>query len=350
MDVSTQKAQVLYDSLQDSVVLVDETGRIVGLNERVEEVTGYDADDLAGEDVGRLAEFARGDSFQAFEAELASVLDGTRSEGRVVVPVTSPNLGERVVDARMTPTEDVEDIAAVVVLRDVTESKQREDALAKRSEQLAIINRVLRHDIRNDVTVILGWGEHLADSLEGVEKQESARRIVDHTRHIVDLTVEAKDLIEAVETGWEMDLGAVDAITVLEREIAAVREQYPEARIEMECCDGPVTVSANEYLGSVFGNLLRNAVVHNDREEPTVTVTAETGDGSLRVRIADDGPGIPPEQQETLFEKGEKGLESPGSGIGLYLVDSLARAYGGSVDVADNEPRGSVVTVTLPLA
>ena len=351
MDVSSREFQALCNSLQDSVVLLDRQGTIVGLNERVAEVTGYDAESLHGEHVGRLQEFVRGDHFEEFADELDAVLKGSQTEGRVVLPVTSPALGDRTVDVRMTPTpEAAGEIGAVVVLRDVTESKERERLLANRSEQLAIINRVLRHDIRNDMSVILGWGEHLAEALEDPSEREAMERIVEHSKHIVDLTYEAHDLIEAVESGWEMDLEPVEAVAVLEREIAAVRDQYPDARIENDLDTDSVSVTANEFLGSVFGNLLRNAVIHNDGETPMVTVTGETDDDTFHVQIADDGPGIPAAQRSTLFEKGEKGLESPGSGIGLYLVDSLVTAFGGSVEAADNEPRGTVMSVSLPLA
>jgi len=80
------------------------------------------------------------------------------------------------------------------------------------------------------------------------------------------------------------------------------------------------------------------------------------------VAIADNGPGIPDSQKNEIFGRGEMGLESSGSGIGLYLVDTLVEMYNGSVTVedraerssassrtqsGDNDPVGSVFTVTL---
>jgi signal transduction histidine kinase len=105
-------------------------------------------------------------------------------------------------------------------------------------------------------------------------------------------------------------------------------------------------------LRSVFRNLLNNAVQHSDRDEPTVVVSAETEAGGdwVVVRVADDGPGIPADRKETVFGKGEKGLESEGTGLGLYLVYTLVDHYGGSVWIEDNDPRGSVFVVRLRLA
>jgi len=78
-----------------------------------------------------------------------------------------------------------------------------------------------------------------------------------------------------------------------------------------------------------------------------VTVTCEETDDRIRVRVADNGPGVPDAEKDEIFGKGEKGLDSAGSGIGLYLVSVLTRQFGGDVWVEDNEPRGAVFVVEL---
>jgi signal transduction histidine kinase len=103
-------------------------------------------------------------------------------------------------------------------------------------------------------------------------------------------------------------------------------------------------------LESVFRNLLTNAIQHNDNEVPEVTVSATAGDDTVRVRIADNGPGIPDERKEEIFEQGEVSLDSEGTGLGLYLVDTLVGRYGGEVRVKDNNPDGAIFIVELPIA
>jgi signal transduction histidine kinase len=97
----------------------------------------------------------------------------------------------------------------------------------------------------------------------------------------------------------------------------------------------------------VFGNLLDNAVFHNDEAEVRIDVDVTATDATVVVRIADNGPGIPDSRKREVFGRGEKGLESPGSGLGLYLVDNLVETYGGRVWIEDNEPKGSVFCVEL---
>jgi signal transduction histidine kinase len=88
-------------------------------------------------------------------------------------------------------------------------------------------------------------------------------------------------------------------------------------------------------LGSVFRNILTNAIAHNDSAEPRVEITCETRDETVLLSIADNGPGIDDERKAEIFEKGVQSIDSEGTGIGLFLVDYLLDAYGGSVRIED---------------
>ncbi|MGM0606448.1 MAG: sensor histidine kinase, partial [Halobacteriota archaeon] len=96
--------------------------------------------------------------------------------------------------------------------------------------------------------------------------------------------------------------------------------------------------------------LLNNAVQHNNSAVPEVTVSVADYDDHLEVSVADNGPGISDELKTAIFTKGEKTLDSEGTGIGLYLVSTLVENYGGAVWVEDNEPVGAVFVVSLPKA
>jgi signal transduction histidine kinase len=104
------------------------------------------------------------------------------------------------------------------------------------------------------------------------------------------------------------------------------------------------------YLNTtVFSNLLKNAIQHNDKDVAEVAISATERDETVRVRITDNGPGVPDNQKEAIFGKNEKGLDSAGAGMGLYLVDTLVTNYHGEVWVEDHEPDGSVFVVELPI-
>jgi len=142
---------------------------------------------------------------------------------------------------------------------------------------------------------------------------------------------------------------------VLRTEIEKTRSANGEASVTIQ--DGVpsgVHVTGTALLSSVFRNLLNNAVTHNDKSKPALTVEVETTDSTVSVRIADNGPGIPDSQKTEIFGRSEMGQKSQGSGIGLYLVDTLVEMYGGSVTIEDRAEwlgeagaDGSVFTVTL---
>jgi signal transduction histidine kinase len=131
--------------------------------------------------------------------------------------------------------------------------------------------------------------------------------------------------------------------------IEDARGEFQDAVLSIEEIP-EVRVQGNDLLEAVFRNLLHNAVVHNDKQTPTVQISTTVVDETLRIRVADNGPGIPDDQKEMIFGKGETGLESPGTGIGLYLVQTLVEQYGGAVWVEDSEPEGAEFVVELPIA
>ena len=96
-------------------------------------------------------------------------------------------------------------------------------------------------------------------------------------------------------------------------------------------------VSADELLDAVFRNLLKNAIQHNRQEIPDIWVSIDCLAETVEIRIADNGPGVDDAHKETIFGRGKQGLDSDGTGIGLYLVQSLAGRYGGNVWVEDRK-------------
>jgi len=147
------------------------------------------------------------------------------------------------------------------------------------------------------------------------------------------------------------ELEPIDLTAVVSDECRKARSTYEDAEITIDD-EFPtnVEVAATELLSSVFRNLLTNAVTHNDKQTPEVTISGADRGDSVVVHVADNGPGIPADRREEIFGRGERGLESPGSGIGLYLVDTLVTLFDGAIEISDNKPEGSVFTLRLPKA
>ena len=144
-------------------------------------------------------------------------------------------------------------------------------------------------------------------------------------------------------------LRPVELEAAVGRSVSEARSANPDADVTVALPDD-VSVEADDLLGSVLRNLLSNAVEHNDADTAEVHVEAAVDGDTVRLRVSDNGPGIPPSERESYFEAGNQDDSSVGQGLGLYLVDTLVTRYGGDVRIDDNEPRGTTVTVQLQLA
>jgi PAS domain S-box-containing protein len=243
-------------------------------------------------------------------------------------------------------TSDSGEDAVLGYARDVTELKEYEQRLEAQRDNLDILNQVVRHDIRNNLQLVLAYAEILEGRVEE-DHEEHRQKILEAARNAVDITTTARDVTEVLLRS-EADHAPVGVQHVLEEQVNDVRASHERAIVSVDEVIPDVEVLADNMLGSIFRNLLNNAIVHNDKALPEVAVSATADDEAVRVRIADNGPGIPDEQKEEVFQRGEKGLDSGGTGLGLYLVQTLTDRYGGDVWLEDNEPEGSLFIVELP--
>ena len=216
---------------------------------------------------------------------------------------------------------------------------ERERHLDEQNRQLALLNRMVRHDIRNEMQVVLGYGNTLQEHVDG-EAAAQLSRLVEAGEHVVDLTEDLRTLLDAILD--ERTERPVALRPTLAETADHIRTEHEGATVRIDGEIPAVDVLADDMLHSVFRNLLVNAVTHNDTAEPHVEVSATADDGRAVVAIADDGPGIPDERKEAVFEK-EVTDASDAGGVGLYLVRTLVERYGGRARIEDNEPRGSVV-------
>ncbi|MDZ5811251.1 histidine kinase N-terminal 7TM domain-containing protein [Halorubrum sp. AD140] len=226
----------------------------------------------------------------------------------------------------------------VITATDVTESRRYE-------QRLQVLNRVLRHDLKNDTNVIGGYAGLLRDHVdaEGDEYLDVIDRKVETLTHLSD---QAREIDVALHS--EGGRTAIDLARLVGRLGESLASSYPHATVTVSTPDVAV-VSADELLESAVRNVLENAVVHNDRERPTVEATVTADDGGYRLDVADDGPGIPPVERTVFSEARETALEHA-SGLGLWLVHWIVTESGGEIEIETREPNGTLVTMWLPTA
>lgn len=355
-------SKTVLDTLPLQVAVLAADGTILDVNEAwtAESVTeGVERPDVVGENYLAVAD--AGDEFGREVAEgLRELLAGDRAAFDAEYPCHDPEDEQRWYHLHAAAFEERGERYATVTHVNVTERKlaqlaaeRRADELSRERRQLSLLNQLVRHDLRNDLNVVLGWGEQLES--EVTEEGDAAlKRVLDAATHAYELTETIRDAMELLErSGDEPELRPTDLGAVLRREmesLASTRESRTtdvEVRGFSELPDD-VCVPATPLLASLFGNLLNNAVRHNEGPRAVVEVSVAAGDGTVVVSVADDGPGIPEETVAEMFDRGSRGLDSSGTGLGLFLVESLVDLYGGEIDVRDNDPKGTVFDVELP--
>jgi len=204
-----------------------------------------------------------------------------------------------------------------------------------RRDALVFLNSHLRHNVLNAAQVIQGYVTLLDERVDDVAYLDPIERRSNAIASLIDDMKELADLFSGERTPTPMDIS-----TVILREVEAARSTHEAATFEVDV-PSELYVMATGAVSAVFANLIRNAVEHNDRAEPTVFVSAERTPRTVAVRIADDGPGIRDDVKTHLFDSA---IES-GEGRGIALVKTLMNHYGGDVSVRDNDPRGTEVVV-----
>ncbi|MFA9518391.1 PAS domain S-box protein [Halopenitus sp. H-Gu1] len=332
----------LLDAIEDVVYVLGPDGDLINWNAAAEEVTGYTSEELGS--MNALDFFTEEDT----EA-VAAALEEAFETGHARVEVDFLTANDESIPyefiANVFGNPEGEPVVAGVG-RDRRLHAEYEQELEEQRDNLEILNQVVRHDIRNDMAVVRGRANLLEEYVEEAGR-EHLEAVQSSTENAIQLTGTARDLSETM-LSTEEDVEPVRLDQHLEPTIENARSKFDNTVITVEDGIPDVRVCGNTLLKAVFRNLIQNAVIHNDKEVPAVDILTALDEETVTVAIADNGPGIPDDQKETIFGKGEKGLDSPGTGIGLYLVESLVEQYGGDVWAEDNDPEGSVFYVELP--
>jgi PAS domain S-box-containing protein len=289
-----------WDELTDAVITLDGQNRVLDVN-----MVARDLFDLPEEYAGTPA-------VELFETIPSAVLERGEKFSDIDTKVTLPIDGEqRHFSLSVSPIDGDPNGQAgrVIVLRDITSLKRRQEELELLKQ---VQSRVLRHNIRNEMTTIRGNAELLAQQND---HEKPLLDVVEASEDLLSISRKARLVEEVVDS--DARTVACDLRELVEESAQRVRDRYPHTEITVAGPDS-CPVEAAPRLEIAIENILENAAEHNDAAEPHVTVEVESGDTPV-VTVADNGPGIPEAEIAVLHDERETALEH-GSGIGLWLV------------------------------
>lgn len=311
------------DSLSDPVFILDVEQQIVRVNDRA-------ADVFPSTTANRLP--------LALDSVLGVGLETLRDTGELTVG--SDQGGTFAVSyTELTDPSDAP-VGSMLVLYDVTADRQRE-------QQLAVLNRVMRHNLRNETTVISGFAEHLAAEVDDPTLAAYAENIEGASDRLLSIG----DNVQRFESVQDRDRQPTSfaVATAVEDVTETCTETHDNAQItssvtppEMELHTDPVLLSV------VLTELVENAIAHANTDRPTAEIRVAKppeSDGDAVFEIRDSNDPIPEQETKTLLAGDETPLQH-GQGIGLWIVYWCLQKLRGRIEFEYDD--GNSVSVTLP--
>ena len=337
----------IVESIRSGVVTTDLQGRVYTINAAAEEMTGYGAQTLRGQDVSILL----GDLRDQIRRSLDAAREGQTSPRFEADSLTAEGLRLRLgYSIFPLSSEGGETTGLVITFQDLTHVRAIEET-ARRQDRLAAVGRVaagIAHEIRNPLAAMRGSIQVLQSEMEGDPAQAELMNIVLResdrlNRIITDFLTYARPR--------PVSLSELDLREPL-RETFALLRHSPELRdghrLEEDLPEEPVLAPADAVrIKQAFWNLARNALTAM-RDGGTLRAELRRSErGRARITFSDTGRGMTPEQVERLFEPFSSSTDG-GTGLGLSIVYQIVRDHGGTINVRSREGHGTTITVELP--
>ncbi len=232
-----------------------------------------------------------------------------------------------------------------------------EEALEQAAQEIVIREELLSigsHELRNPLTTVVGFTNRLAKREDlDAEAQEEIRLVAREANRLRKVIDDFFDLAKLESTAITFDFEEVDLVELLHEQVAGFRMRHPSVPVEEEFEDAPFIRTDPSRVSQIVTNLLENAAKYGG-DLPRITTRLRATAGTVHIDVRDEGPGIPLDEQERIFDRAYRlsqrvGSNREGLGLGLYISRELAQRLGGSLTVASEPGHGSTFTLTLPV-
>jgi len=313
------------DDLAMPIVILDTDKRVVDLNRTAQRLFGTDEPIALRQSISELSEA----DFDALGPGDVVTLpfEGRQHEYMLACsPLTDPR-GRTV--------------GKTVVFQDITQERQQK-------QRLEVLNRVIRHNLRNEMTVIQGYAGTIADRPESPDVADWAETITNSSDRLIDIGEKARDFERIINTDTTAtEIGLQELLDEIRTDLEAT---VPETAIELTDSSelGMIRTDPSLFV-LVITTLVESTLSHNESPTPTVEISIQrvaTENEAIEISIQDNGLGIPESELAPI----RNGLESPlehGSGVSLWIVHWGVRVLGGEL-AFESHSTGTTATVSLP--
>ena len=223
------------------------------------------------------------------------------------------------------------------------ESEERLSEAEDLTKLLTINQRVLRHNLRNELSVALGYLKNIEEGDRSAETSADVRTIEAHLRRLLRTSDRTREIVSI----WENDhTEQFDLAPVLKAQVAQIEADYPGAEITLQL-DADCRVSSHPALPRAIREALKNAIEHNPDDVATTVSVSENEAGMAVVTIVDTGEGIPKFDVEAIEGSAETQLQHT-QGLGLWIIYWTVKMSNGTLELSETDSGGTAVRITLP--
>ncbi len=361
---SEERFRLLVSEVTDyAILMLDPEGGIASWNAGAERIKGYQAQEIIGQHFSRFypaEDVERGKP--AHELKVAGERGRFEDEGWRVRKDGSRFWANVVITALRDGTGRLRGFGKVT--RDITEHKRTEELIMRAKEEAERASKfkdqflsTMSHELRTPLNAVLGFSDLLADERYG-SLNDRQRRYIEHIhtggKHLLKLITDILDLSK-IEAG-RMELARED-VTVTSAFVEVISALYPLAEKKSQALLQQVEPNLHVHADAlrfkqVLMNLAGNAIKFTP-EGGRIELAARQVDDQVRIEVRDNGPGIPPEQQQRIFEAfyrlAQTGSAMEGTGLGLAISARLVELHGSKLGIESRSGDGTCFYFSLPL-
>jgi len=355
-------AQQIVDTLHEPLLVLARDLRVRQANPAFYEALGTTDEDTIGTPLFELG----GGHFDrpALRDPLSALLETGEPFEEVELEGTFEGLGRRAfqVNGQLLPASGEASGQILLAINDVTQQRKLEETLRQRAQELEQSNEDLEqfayaasHDLQEPLRMVSSY-------LQLLERRY--RENLDETaQEFIDYAVDGAERMKALINGLlqysrvgrkEGEFGEVNLSSILKGILGDLSRRTEELGATVETEPLPSTYGNRDQLRRLLQNLVENALTYHGEEPPSISVSGNEEEGGVHLVVRDEGPGIPPEAQEKVFQIFSQldphGTGQEGSGMGLALCKKIAERHGGTIWVESEPGEGSAFHITLHLS
>jgi len=339
-DITEQRKQeklfeAFVEGTDDIVSVVDSDGTIQYQEPSVKHILGYSPDEVTDKNIWQ---YIHPDDREAIKSEFFSFKSSPDEKlNNVEYRVRHSNGSWKWMEANGSDQSDCPAVSGYIInSRDISPRKERE-------QQLQLFDRVLRHNLRNDLNVIRGS----ADTIKSKSSSEAAwlaSKVVNNSDKLL-ATANKQRKIMRILRDKPTQVGQ-NLYSIIQEVVADMESNYPNAVFNIDCPNDTV-VTVADHFSSVIREAIQNSIIHSNTENPKVDVVVTDAEEQTTISISDQGPPVPKMEQRILTDVENQTPLYHGSGLGLWLIKVIVDRSGGTASFAQTSEPGNTLEINI---